>query len=261
MTTVAEIIAAVEELAGHSLRHDEGLQHGEAGRQVQRVLVCWMATPDALARAAEIGAQLVVAHESLYYPYDALVRVDNPPGWESWPTNRQRRELLQKNNLCLVRVHGSADEICIYDAFARQLGLGESMEGEGTARVFAIPPCPLRALVEHVKAATGMAAVRVAAPHGLDQMVSRVGLPWGGMALFVNVAYLQRLVALGCDVLVAGESDNYGMRYGAELGIPMIETSHEVSENQGLRVFASLLAEVLALPVESYVNPPVWQMI
>ena len=232
-----------------------------SGRQVQRVLVCWMATPDALARAAEIGAQLVVAHESLYYPYDALVRVDNPPGWESWPTNRQRRELLQKNNLCLVRVHGSADEICIYDAFARQLGLGESMEGEGTARVFAIPPCPLRALVEHVKAATGMAAVRVAAPHGLDQMVSRVGLPWGGMALFVNVAYLQRLVALGCDVLVAGESDNYGMRYGAELGIPMIETSHEVSENQGLRVFASLLAEVLALPVESYVNPPVWQMI
>jgi putative NIF3 family GTP cyclohydrolase 1 type 2 len=261
VTTVRDVIAAVERMAGHPLNRDEGLHHGRLDTAVERILACWMATPQALARAAELGAQLVIAHESLYYPYDAAVRSDNPPGWEAWPTNAQRRALLERHGLSLLRVHGSADEICIYDDFARRLGLGEAVAGEGLARVFAIAPCALGELVARVKAATGMAAVRVVAPRGLGQQVSRVGLPWGGMALFVNVGYLQRLVALGCDVLIAGESDNYGMRFGAELGIAMIETSHEVSENGGLQVFAERLAAELSLPVSCYPNPPIWRMV
>lgn len=260
MTTIQDVIAAVERLAGHALRRDEGLQHGRAERAIERALVCWMATPDALAHAASLGAQLVVAHESLYYPYDAMVRTDNPPGWEDWPTNRQRRELLQRHDLGLLRVHGSADEICIYDVFARLLGLGEPVAGQGVDRVYGIAPCRLDALIERVKVATGMGAVRVAAPQGLGQMVSRVGLPWGGLGLFVNVGYQQRLIALGCDVMIAGESDNYGFRFCQELGIPMIETSHEVSENPGLRQFAELLAAQVHLPVACYENPLIWRV-
>ena len=70
----------------------------------------------------------------------------------------------------------------------------------------------------------------------------RVGLPWGGLGLFVNVGYQQRLIEQGCDVFIAGESDNYGFRFAAECGIPMIETSHELSENDGLRRFAEMLS-------------------
>lgn len=260
MPTIQEVIATIERLVGHPLNHDEGLHYGTADREVERILVCWMATPEALNRAAELGASLVIAHESLYYPYDAAVRSDNPPGWEDWPTNSQRRAQLAAHNLSLMRVHGSADELCIYDAFAQMLGLGEPIAGEGLTRVFAIAPCPLADLVAHVKAATGMAALRVAAPRGLEQVVSRVGLPWGGMALFVNVSYQQQLIALGCDVMIAGESDNYGLRFGAELGISLIETSHEVSENPGLRVFAQRLAAVLGLPVSYYENSLIWCM-
>ena len=59
-------------------------------------------------------------------------------------------------------------------------------------------------------------------------MVSRIGLPWGGLGLFVNVGYQQALVEQGCDLFIAGESDNYGFRFAQECGIPMIETSHEI---------------------------------
>ena len=78
MVTIQQVIATVERLAGHPLHRDEGLQHGTVDRVVEQVLVCWMATPDALAHAAALGAALVIAHESLYYPYDAAVRSDNP---------------------------------------------------------------------------------------------------------------------------------------------------------------------------------------
>ena len=82
-----------------------------------------------------------------------------------------------------------------------------------------------------------MPALRVSAARGMDQVVHRVGLPWGGLGLFVNVGYQQRLIEQGCDVFIAGESDNYGFRFAAECGIPMIETSHELSENDGLQRF------------------------
>ena len=86
-----------------------------------------------------------------------------------------------------------------------------------------------------------MPAVRVSHPKGMEQIVHRVGLPWGGLGLHRNVGYQQKLIELGCDVFIAGETDSYGFRFSGECGIPMIETSHEVSENPGLRHFTRML--------------------
>lgn len=258
-TTVASILAYVEGLCGHPPSRDEGVKHGDARRAVRRVLVTWMATADALARAGALGCDLVLAHESLYYPYNATDREDNPVGWAEWPTNRRRRELLERHNLVLARVHGSLDEICIYDDFAALLGLGEPVAAEDLAKVYEVAPCTVAQLVERVRGATGMAALRVSAPRGPGQAVRRIGLPWGGLGLFVNVAYQERLIELGCDAFIAGESDDYGFRFCAECGIPMIETSHVGSENPGLERFAAMLrGRCPELDVHYYACPPAW---
>ena len=241
MVTTQTIIAYVEELAGHPLNSDEGVQHGTADREVGRILVSWMATPDALERAGAERADLVLTHESLYYPYDAAVRGDNPPGWQDWRTNRQRRKCLERHDLTLLRVHGSLDEICIFDDFASALGLGQPIEAEKLAKVYEVPPCSLSELVARVKARVNLCELRVSCPGGMGQIVRRVGLPWGGLGLFTNVGYQQQLIGMGCDVFIAGESDSYGYRFSAECGIPMIETGHEISENPGLLRFALML--------------------
>ena len=88
-----------------------------------------------------------------------------------------------------------------------------------------------------------------------------MGLPWGGMGLFVNVAYQQELIELGCDVFIAGETDNYGFRFAEECDIPMIETSHELSENPGLRHFTDMLAAAFSgLDVRFFETPCVWEV-
>ena len=261
MVKASHIVSYIEGLAGHAVNRDEGVQHGSVEREVQRVLVTWMATADALTRAGEMGCDLVLAHESLYYPYDAVVRQDNPLGWENWRTNRQRREILKRHNLTLLRAHGSLDEICILDEFASLLGLGEPVAAEGLARVYEITPRPLADLLALVKERARMTAVRVSCPRGMEQVVRRVGLPWGGLGLFVNVGYQQRVLELGADVLIAGESDDYGFRFSAEWGVPMIETGHEVSENPGLRRFSQMLQERFAeMRVAFYECAPSWQM-
>jgi putative NIF3 family GTP cyclohydrolase 1 type 2 len=262
MTTIQDIISHVESLTGHPLGREERLFLGEADRDISAATVCWMATPGAIHAAGTKGHDLLIAHESLYYPYDAPDAHRLPPDWESWSTNRQRRELLSAYDLTFLRLHVSADEICIFDDFARVLGFGEPVTAQGLTKVFEIAPCSLGELVERVKMRLGMPAVRVSVVEGLEQPVHRVGLPWGGLGLFVNVGYQQELIELGCDALIAGESDNYGFRFAQELGIPMIETSHEISENPGLRHFAALLAEAFPeVTLSFHENPVVWQML
>ena len=221
-----------------------------------------MATPPAIRAAGEAGHDLLIGHESLYYPYGVLTAANPPEGWEQWQVNSQRRELLEKHGLTFLRLHGSLDEICIFDSFASVLGLGEPVFADGLVKVYEIPECSLRDLVGRVKERLELPVVRAAGAADMDRRVRRIGLPWGGLGLFVNVGYQQRLVAQHCDVFIAGESDNYGFRFAQECGIPMIETSHEISENPGLRRFTEMAAGIFpGVEFRFYENKCVWRAV
>ncbi|NLV73647.1 MAG: hypothetical protein GXY52_03030 [Chloroflexi bacterium] len=254
MITTNGIIALVERLSGYPLRGDEGIQHGDGSTSVEKVLLTWMATADAIRHAGENGCQLVIAHESLYFPYDAYVRSDAPAGWQDWEINRRRRELLDRYNLVLARIHGSLDTITIFDDFAALLGLSKPViERDDYIKIYEITPRPLGQLLQEAAASVGMDVVRYTAPQGLDQIVHRVGLPWGGLGLFVNCSYQKRIIELGCDVMIGGESDSYGLHFGSELGVPFIELGHERSENPGIARFVMVLEEHLfGLEAEYY---------
>jgi len=258
--TVRDIVAYVERSAGHPLHWEEGVHHGSPEAEVSSVVVSWMATPDAIERAGALGAQLLIGHESLYYPYDASVRSDNPEGWRDWPVNVRRREALERHGLTFLRVHTSMDEMTILDDFASMLGLGRPVVRQGLVRVYEIPECTYGELIERVKSRTGMDRVRATLADEPGRKVRRVGLPWGGLGLFVNVDYQRQVLAHGADVLIAGESDNYGFRFAQECGVPMIETSHEISENPGIERFARMLgAEFPGLAVSYYEVGRVWR--
>jgi len=268
MPTVSDIIRFIELHSGHPLNRDEGIQHRPDGSllsngdaEISGVTVAWMATPDALRFAAGKGHDLFIGHESLYYPYDVINAKNPPAGWQGWKVNRQRRELLDAGGLTFLRAHGSLDDICIFDDFAALFDLGAPVHENGLVKVYEIEPTTVGELVQRAKRVCQMPAVRVAAPEGMDQIVRRVGLPWGGLGLFVNVGYQQALVELGCDVFIAGEADDYGFRFAAEAGIPMIETSHEISENPGLRHFSEMLAGAFPdISVVFYECPCVWEV-
>ena len=95
------------------------------------------------------------------------------------------------------------DQISIFDTFAELLGLGAAVYADGLVKVYEIPPCPLAELIERVKHSVGMSHLRVAAAGADGRTVHRVGLPWGGLGLFVNVGYQQQLIEQGCDVFIA----------------------------------------------------------
>jgi len=237
---------------------EEGLLFGDPQQTVTGIQVCWMATVEAIQAAAAAGVNLIIAHEDLFHPYGVLQK-GGTGDFLTWRTNLRRAEGLARHGIALIRAHGTLDQVCIFDDFAARLELPEASVAEGLVKVYDLEPTTYGALIEHVKRCVGMAAVR-ATPGDPERVVRRVGLPWGGLGLFVNVGYMQALVRHNCEVFIAGESDNYGFRFAMEAGIELIETSHEVSENPGLKHFSEMLqAQFPNVPVTFYENRVAWR--
>jgi len=90
-----------------------------------------------------------------------------------------------------------------------------------------------------VKKRLNLKSVRFAGdPH---RKIRRVGLPWGGLGLSLNIGFIEDLLRHSPDVLIAGETDEYAMYYALDADVGVIETGHSVSENIGLRKFSKIL--------------------
>ena len=75
-----------------------------------------------------------------------------------WSANRQRRELLTRYGLTSLRMHGSADEISIFDDFAACWGWASpSTRRRALSKSSRLRPARLGELIERVKQKTGMA--------------------------------------------------------------------------------------------------------
>lgn len=259
-TTVRDIIAWLESRKGQTLNRDEGVMFGDIGREVTGATVCWMPSPANIAAAAAAGHELLIHHESFLHPCPLEQKQDLHT--LRWPVNAQRFTGLAKADMVAARLHGTIDELWIYDEFAARLGLTNVIAGTSCSKVFEIDPTPLEELVARVKRLVPMPALRRTHVKP-GRIVRKVGLPWGGLALFVNVHYMQRLIDMvpDIDVMIAGETDAYGFRFCTELGIDVIETSHEISENAGLGLFAQALAKQFPhLDVRHIADEVVWSM-
>jgi len=249
-----EIGAFVESLSP-GLGQEEGFRFGEPETEVTGVLVCWMATVDAILTAAEGGCNLVLCHEELTFPYE--FRDSGAIRYLWWRPNARRLALLGEHRMAVYRAHGMLDRYCILDDFGRFLGLPEPVVSEGYIRIYEVDPVTVRELAEQVKQRTGLPYVRVTGD--LDQVVRRIGAPWGGLGLSLNTSFMQSLLAHDPDAFIAGETDDYGMRFAIDAGVPMIETSHATSENPGLEHFARDLKQQFPdLKVLFYANPAPW---
>ena len=263
LTPQSLIHHVISKTASQKLGGDEGIHFGPAEREIRGMTVAWMATPEAIQAAGESGHQLLVVHESLFQPYDVIHSAHPPDNWESWPVNAVKRELLEHYKLTVVRLHLSVDELFILDRFSELLELGPPVHEDGLVKVYERDFMTARELVGHVKQRLKMASVRVAGlstTAALDRPVRRIGCPWGGLGLFVNVAYQQELVAQKCDILIGGECDNYGFRFAVESGVPIIETSHDISEDPGVEDFAEWLkTEYPEVEVKFVPSPCIWE--
>jgi putative NIF3 family GTP cyclohydrolase 1 type 2 len=257
MVTLADIRNYFYQFYDH-LDHDEGILFGEAQTPVRRVIICWMADLEAIRYAVSREADTIICHEILFYPSDVLY-TGHTPEFLSWRVNHRRIAALTEGKLSVVRAHMTLDKVCILDDFAARLGLGSPIHEEPHLVKVYRGGGAVADYLTLVKKTFSMRCVRYS---GKDtgRKVGKIGLPWGGLGISRNIGYMEQLVRSGCDLLIAGETENYAMRYAADSGVDMIETGHELSENPGLLHFSERFAhDYPQLDILFYENPQAFQ--
>lgn len=248
--TPQELSSYLSTLTGQ-LNREEGVQYGPGDTKIHRLHVSWMPTVDSIRHAVASQANCMLIHESLWQPYPGI-RGEPPADYLSWPPNRLRQELLDKGRITVFRLHSTLDRYCIFAEFARALHLtSPAICDDAGVRIYDVEPTPLCQIARQVKYALRLDSLRVACGD-LDRTVRRIALAPGGCALFVNVSFQAQLMRHDPDLIIAGETDTYGMHFALDAGVAMIETGHEVSETPGIRHFVEKLKNDLPEVLISY---------
>ena len=237
---------------------DGGILSGTLEDEVKGILVTWLASPEVLRYAAVKGLNLVICHEPLYWDE----RVESPlfrsPGpyleplkQKSHPNNLKKK-IIEENNLTVLHIHYGLDKLIIYDAFSKKLGLGEVFAGEMYEKVYRLPgKISFRQLIENVREKISLPIIRYVGDE--NKIIEKVGNGWGGAALSFNRYFTRRMIENGAEAIICGELDEAAMFFALESGVCLIETSHVLSENPGIKDFADdLKHRFSSVPVEFF---------
>ena len=209
------------------------VKSGDVSQPVTRVAVCFMATSSVLARAAELGASLVITHEPTFYNH-----LDKTGGWMDDPVFLAKRALLEQHRLVVWRFHDGPHRLKpdgITEGLVHELGW-ETCVAPGRPDTCVIPPVPLRELAAVMRNRLGLERVSFVGDPELicERVAMRPGAPGGE-------SQMGRLRQGDAQVLITGEINEWEtseyVRDANDMGRPMglILLGHAGSEEVGMR--------------------------
>lgn len=243
--TVSEILEHAESLLDAHAFADYcpvGLQVAGRAEQVETIATSVSSTRDAFARAATLGAQLVLCHHGLFWKGTPQV-VDT--------IMRERLATLFDNGITLAGYHLCLDahpEIGNNALIADALGLsrtGEPFAMHGGRAIGIVGELPgdgddLASFTTRVCDVLGGREPLVLGAS--VERVRRVAVSSGGSAANITDA-----AALGCDVFISGEPREDTHALGRELGIAFLAGGHHATEVFGIRALGEHLADRFSL--------------
>lgn len=252
--------AAVEPLPNTA----DTIKIGDPGKPLTGIVTTFLATGAVIARAAELGANLIITHEPTFYTHS-----DSTDWLQNDPIYQAKRQLIDGNGIVIWRFHDYwhlTRPDGIVTGMAQRLGweLDTKRESSRAAAealvmiaggrdwdadvvgqftpVATIAPTPLAALAQQLKEELGTAVVRVTGPD--DLICRRVGLTVGALAGNASIAALQRkdVDAIICGEIREWETCEY-LRDAAFFGRPkgMLVVGHANSEEPGMEYLVSWL--------------------
>jgi len=244
--TCADLLSPMEEEigCGYMLWPDGGFYNGSVKTRLEGVLMTWMADVPSLAQAARIGYNVVVCHEPLFFaekheqpPYRWLTPdpgVATPP----WHPDRRKRELIAEHDLTILQCHYGLDRFSHFRATNEAFGLAMPHYDHGWESVFELPQAvTVGALATRLKRRLKIkGTVRVVGD--VRRRVRRVMNLWGGLGLKANLYWVRQGIEHGAEVGICGEMEEAFMHFASDAGLALIETSHQLSEEMGLRYYA-----------------------
>lgn len=231
------ILAILEELAPRRLAaawDNPGLQVGDPGRPVSRILVALDPTLEAVQEASRVKADLLLTHHPLIFKPLYSISPDRHPG------DALFEAIL--SGIAVASAHTNLDAARggVNDVLADLLGLEEievlevsddSAPGEGIGRIGSFSsPMPLSEVVIRVRAAFGASGVGVVGePEMPVRSAAVVGGSGGGL---VSMAANR-----GAQVLITGDTGHHDALSALNHGLAVIDAGHFYTEKAAMKGF------------------------
>lgn len=244
MATVREIYDLLDRKA--PFRYQMGFDNagflvGRGGAEVTKVLVALDITPEVIAEAVELGAQLIVAHHPVIFGQIGQVT-------DETSTGRKVLSLIE-HGIAAICAHTNLDaaEGGVNSELARRMGLenpvplevdGEDENGVpyGIGRVGTLPaPMSLADFAAYTKKSLDLEGVRV-----LDAgvPVSKVAVGGGSCGSMLPLAKAQ-----GCDTFVTSDLKHDLYLEARDMGINLLDAGHYSTETVVCPVVKTWLEE------------------
>jgi putative NIF3 family GTP cyclohydrolase 1 type 2 len=221
---------------------------GDAAPELSGIVVCFLATVQVIEQAAKIGANLIIAHEPLFYNH-----LDETDWLQNNAVFRSKRDLLAKNQMVVWRFHDYLHSIppdITVVGLMNELGWQSGAFASDLAFTN-IPPTSLGELGKMVQAKLGLRTIR---------LVGSMNLPCKRVAVlpgFPPARFQISALNNGADVLIAGEIHEWetseyvrdANAFGQRKGVIVI--GHAASEEPGMKAIIPWLETKLPdIPIQ-----------
>ncbi len=249
---IADVFEEIAPLSSGLPGDQLGFQFGDPSRQIAGLACMWAVHTTSIRAAVDQGLDMFLCHEALWSDPD-----DSP--WYAVPhegeivVNELRRKLLERHSVVVYRAHSNWDALPVDgvpDQAVRALGIAGLRE-VAQERFFTVQELPhpmtARELRDQTAKGLGYSGCRLFGDG--DQIVHRFAFLIGGFG--ENQLHMPQVArGLGAEALIIGEMSEFIVMDALEMGLPVIETLHSVSESPAIRRQATMLAERLpGLPV------------
>lgn len=234
---------------------NDTVQCGDISAEAIGVAVMFMPTLEALRKAKSMGANLIIAHEPLFYGNNEVSGLLQEDG-----VARKKLDFLTANKLVVWKFH---DGTHFADPDLIETGLLKKLDWEGyrlqsEKHVLKIPSMSLGAIVTWIKESLGIPYLRIVGDPNMpcESIGIRVGAPGRN-------PQIKLLGQSNIDVLITGEirewEANEYARDAIALGLKkgLIVLGHANSEEHGIEYVSQIIRDLVPSQVKvTYI--PTW---
>jgi putative NIF3 family GTP cyclohydrolase 1 type 2 len=259
---VRQVLRSLELPVGQRHNTVDRLLAGSELTKVKGIVTCFMPSMHVLEKAVRLGANLIIAHEGLFYSHSTEYEMKESSVY------RRKRAFIESNELCVYRCHDYPHR-CVPDILTN--GLVRSLGWEPYvcdiqphATVLEIPAVGLREIARLAKQCLNISSLRVIGD--LDDSCSRIAVLVGYRGGGKQVIPLLEKEKL--DLVVYGEGPEWetpeyirDSHYFGERASLLI-LGHGESEEPGMAVMAEQLSNQFPhIPVHYVKGRPLFQIV
>ena len=255
MYTAKDIADVFESIAPREtgIPGDElGFIYGDPETDVTGLACLWNVHAQSITANVALNANMLICHEGIWMPEQKSPWYTGPDDGEIH-ANQVRRQLLDEHRIVVYRSHSNWDALeadGVADQAVAALGIS-GLETKARQKYFSVQELPeamsVAALREVVQDGLQFRACRIFGDGG--KRIRRFAFLIGGFG--ENQQHMPQAARdMGAEAIIIGEMSEFIVLACLEMGLPVIESLHSVSEIPAIKRQAALLSQRLPdLPV------------